>query len=44
MNEITYYYCMESERIWKEILNENITKNEELISRLDRVVKKLCFL
>lgn len=43
MNDVTYYFCMENERIWREVLNENITKSEELAKRLDEVVRKLCF-
>lgn len=40
--KITYYFCMESERIWREVLDEEITNKEALTKRLDQVFFKLC--
>lgn len=42
--EITYYFCMESERIWEEVLGIKISKNVGLVDRLDKVAKRLCSL
>lgn len=39
---ITYYFCMESERIWEEVLGEKIYTSEKLAEKLDKVALKLC--
>lgn len=42
--EVTYYFCMESERIWREVLDANFHDSAELKDLLDRTAKKLCSL
>lgn len=44
LNDITYYFCMESERIWEEVLGIPLKSSEEVAQRLDRVALRLCSL
>lgn len=44
MDKVTYYFCMESERIWEEVLGIPLKTQEELSQRLDKVAKRLCSL
>lgn len=44
MDSVTYYFCMESERIWEEVFDIPLKSSEEVAQRLDRVAQKLCFL
>lgn len=39
---VTYYFCMESERIWKEVLGEDIQSSENLAEKLDKAALRLC--
>ncbi|MFN4197178.1 MAG: radical SAM protein [Caldimicrobium sp.] len=41
-DKIAYYYCMESERIWEEVLGEKIFQSKDLAEKLDKVALKLC--
>ncbi len=43
-DKVTYYFCMESERIWEEVLGLKINTNEALVLRLDKVAERLCSL
>ncbi len=44
MDKVTYYFCMESERIWEEVLGIPLKTSKEVAQRLDRVAQKLCLL
>ncbi|MFN3406321.1 MAG: radical SAM protein [Caldimicrobium sp.] len=41
-DKVAYYYCMESERIWEEVLGEKNFQSEDLAKKLDKVALKLC--
>lgn len=41
--EVTFYFCMESSRIWEEVLEVPIKYNEELRELLDQAGKRLCY-
>lgn len=43
-DRVTYYFCMESERIWEEVLGLRINTSEALVMRLDKVAERLCSL
>ncbi|MFN3504956.1 MAG: radical SAM protein [Caldimicrobium sp.] len=43
-DKIAYYYCMESERIWEEVLGERNFHSKSLAEKLDKVALKLCYL
>lgn len=40
--QVTFYFCMETERVWQEILKKEIKTSEELASLLDKVAYRLC--
>lgn len=41
-DKVTFYFCMETERIWQEILEKEIKTSEELAFLLDKVAYRLC--
>lgn len=43
-DKVTYYFCMESERIWEETLGIPIKSGKEVAERLDKVARRLCSL
>uniref|UniRef100_A0A832LWE7 DNA photolyase n=1 Tax=Caldimicrobium thiodismutans TaxID=1653476 RepID=A0A832LWE7_9BACT len=43
-DQVVFYFCMESERVWEEVLGLSLKSSEELRERLDRVAKRLCSL
>jgi len=40
---VTFYFCMEGERIWEEILDKRINSSFEVKLLLDKVALKLCY-
>lgn len=42
-NLVTFYFCMEGERIWEEILEEKIVSSFQVKSLLDKVALKICY-
>lgn len=44
IDRVTYYFCMENEKIWKEVLNIPLKNSKEVALGLDQVAQKLCFL
>ncbi len=41
-NQVVFYFCMENERLWEEVLEEKYFSSEKLAKRLDEVAFKLC--
>ncbi len=41
-NQVTFYFCMERERTWEEVLEKNISGSDGVAAILDRVAIKLC--
>lgn len=41
-DQVTFYFCMESERIWEEVLGEREYNSTKLIERLNKVALSLC--
>jgi len=41
-NQVTFYFCMEGERSWKEVLNKDIRSSQDVAWLLDRVALRLC--
>lgn len=41
-NKVTFYFCMEGERVWKEVLGKEIRSSEEVVFLLDKVAHRLC--
>lgn len=42
-DKVTYYFCMEGERMWEEILGKRIDSSLEVKAMLDKVALKLCY-
>ncbi len=42
-DKVTYYFCMEGERMWEEILGKKISSSFEVKALLDKVALKLCY-
>lgn len=41
-DKVTYYFCMEGERMWEEIFEKKISSSLEVKNLLDKVAFKLC--
>ncbi|QER42143.1 DNA photolyase [Thermodesulfobacterium sp. TA1] len=41
-DKIAFYFCMESERVWKEVLGKPFENPEQVVQLLDKVAYRLC--
>jgi len=41
--DVTFYFCMEKERSWHEVLEKDVNSSEDVARLLDKVAENLCF-